>query len=140
MNNPVVRSAAAVFGGLLVAVLTVAVVEMAGHMMFPPPPGLDASDPVEQARLIESIPKAALAFVVGAWFLGSLAGTCVAILIGGRILPAWTVALTIAALGLWTTQMFPHPPGMVAAALVLPLIAVLVAKHLMAARLPQREP
>lgn len=140
MNNPVVRSAAAVFAGLLVAVLTVAVVEMAGHTMFPPPPGLDASEPADQVRLIESIPEAALAFVIGAWFLGSLAGACVAILIGGRILPAWTVALIVAALGLWTTQMFPHPPGMVVAALVLPLIAVLVAKRLMVARLTRREP
>lgn len=135
MNNPVVRSIAAVVSGLIVAVLVVALVEMAGHMVFPPPPGLDVTNPADQARLMESIPPAALVMVAIAWFLGSLAGACTATALGGRILLAWIVALAIAAMGLWTTQLFPHPQWMVVAAVVLPLVAVLLAKRLMRRRL-----
>jgi hypothetical protein len=48
---------------------------------------------------------------------------------------AWIVGLAIALAGVWTTQMFPHPDWMLASAAVLPLVAVLVAKRLMAARI-----
>ena len=51
------------------------------------------------------------------------------------MLPAWLVAVAIGAMGLWTTQMFPHPDWMLASAVVLPLVAVLVAKRLMVRRL-----
>ncbi len=139
MNNPVVRSIAAVLAGVVTAVLVVALVEIVGHLMYPPPPGLDVTNPADQARLMESIPQAALLMVVLAWFLGSLAGASVAILLARRVLPAWTVGLIVALLGLWSTQMFPHPPWMVVAALVLPLIAVLVAKRLMASKLAAQE-
>ena len=135
MASPAVRSIAAVVVGVLMAVLVIAVVEMAGHLVFPPPPGLDVTDPADQAKLMDEIPLPAMIAVVVAWFLGSLAGASTAIAIAHRILPAWSVALVIAAMGLWTTQMFPHPGWMIVSAMVLPLVAVLVAKRVMAEKL-----
>lgn len=93
------------------------------------------SNAADQARLLDVLPIGAMIAVVVGWFLGSLVGASTAIAITRRVLPAWTVGLIIAALGLWTTQMFPHPTWMVVSALVLPLVAVLVAKALMADRL-----
>ena len=135
MEHPVVRSAAAVIAGLVVAMLVIAGVEAFGHALFPTPEGLDLSRTENQARLMEAIPTGAKVAVVLAWFLGSLAGACAAIAVARRVLPAWIVALAIACLGLWTTQMFPHPDWMLASAVVLPLVAVLVAKRLMVRRL-----
>jgi ABC-type xylose transport system permease subunit len=135
MNNPAVRSLLAVLGGLVVAMLVVGLVEGAGHVLWPPPPGLDITRPEDQARLMQAIPLEAKIAVVVAWFLGSLAGAVAAIAIARRVLPAWIVAVAIAGLGLWTTQMFPHPDWMLASAVVLPLVAVLVAKRLMLRRL-----
>lgn len=131
MDHPVVRSAAAVVAGLVVAMLVIAGVEAGGHALFPPPEGLDLRRTEDQARMMEAIPFEAKLAVVVAWFLGSLAGACAAIAISRRVLPAWIVAVAIAGLGLWTTQIFPHPDWMLASAVVLPLVAVLVAKRLM---------
>ena len=136
MDNPAMRSLAAVVAGIVIALVVIAGVEAVGHAIFPPSSELDLARAEDQARMMEAIPPAAKAVVVLAWFLGSLAGACAAIAIARRVVPAWIVAVTIAGLGLWTTQMFPHPDWMLASAVVLPLVAVLVAKRLMAGRLP----
>lgn len=135
MDNPAVRGLLAVIAGLVVAMLVIAGVEAVGHAIFPPPEGLDLARAENQARMMEVIPFEAKLAVVIAWFLGSLASACAAIAIARRVLPAWIVAVAIAGLGLWTTQMFPHPDWMLASAVVLPLVAVLVAKRLMLRRL-----
>lgn len=131
MNNPAVRGLVAVVVGVLVAGIVVAVVQFIGHAAFPPPAGLDVSRPDNQGRIMEAIPFEAKLAVVIAWFLGALAGATMAIAVARRTLPAWIVGLCFAGLGLWTTQMFPHPDWMLASAVVLPLVAVLVAKRLM---------
>lgn len=138
MTNPVMRGIAGTVAEVILAILVVGITESIGHALFPPPPGLDFNDPADRARLWEVIPAASKAMVVIAWFLGSLAGASAAIAISRRVLPGWTVGLAVAALGLWSSQLFPHPPWMVAAAMVLPLIAVLVAKSLMVGRLTAR--
>jgi hypothetical protein len=136
MDNPAVRSLLGVIAGLVVAMVVITGVEALGHALYPPPPGLDITRAADQEHIMEALPLQAKLVVVIAWFLGSLAGAMAAIAIGHRVLPAWIVAVTIAGLGLWTTQMFPHPDWMLASAVVLPLVAVLVAKRLMAGRLP----
>lgn len=135
MDNPALRGVAAVVAGLVVAMLVIGGVEAIGHAMFPPPPGLDLARAEDQARMMEVIPFEAKLLVVVAWFLGSLAGAETAIAIARRVLPAWILGVAIGALGLWTTQLFPHPDWMLASAVVLPLVAVLVAKRLMLRRL-----
>jgi hypothetical protein len=135
MDNPAVRSLLAVLAGLVVAMLIIGGVEAIGHALFPPPANLDLARTADQERLMEALPIQAKFAVVAAWFLGSLAGAAVAIAIARRVLPAWIVAVIIAGLGLWTTQLFPHPDWMLASAVVLPLVAVLVAKRLMIGRL-----
>lgn len=135
MDNPAVRSLLAVVAGLVVAMCVIAGVEAIGHAIFPPPPDLDLARAEDQARMMEAIPFEAKLAVVIAWFVGSLAGAAAAIAIARRVLPAWIVGVAIGALGLWTTQLFPHPDWMLASAVVLPLVAVLVAKRLMVRRL-----
>lgn len=135
MDNPAVRGVAAIVAGVVVAMLVIAGVEAVGHAIFPPPEGLDLARAENRARMMEVIPFEAKLAVVAAWFVGSLAGACAAIAIARRVLPAWVGAVAIGALGLWTTQLFPHPDWMLASAVVLPLVAVLVAKRLMVRRL-----
>ena len=135
MANPAVRSLLAVIAGLLVAMIVIAGVEAIGHAIFPPPSDLDITRVEDQARLMELMPLEAKLVVIAAWFVGSLASAVTAMAIARLVLPAWIVAVAIAGLGLWTTQMFPHPDWMLASAVVLPLVAVLVAKRLMVRRL-----
>lgn len=109
--------------GLGAAVVVVGVFEGAGHFLYPPPPGLDLTNPADQARMMESLPMAAKLAVVLAWFAGSLAGSWAALRVSGEALSAWLVAGAMVAMSLITTAMFPHPGWMIGAAILLPLLA-----------------
>lgn len=135
MGNPTLRTALGILAGVVVAGIAVFVVEGLGHALFPPPADLNLADPQDQARLIAAMPVAAKLMVVLAWFLGALAGSAAAMAIARKPLAGWVVAVVMVALSGWTTQMFPHPTWMVVAAVVLPLVAVWLARRLVARRL-----
>ncbi|HMO74249.1 MAG TPA: hypothetical protein PKD48_02825 [Sphingopyxis sp.] len=127
MQNPVVRGAVAIVAGMLAAMAVVALLETAGHMLYPPPPDLDITKPEDQARLMTVIPTAAKIAVVVAWFLGALAGGVIAAKIGKKPLFAWVIGAIMVALAVYTTTLFPHPAWMVIAAVALPIVAAAIA-------------
>lgn len=130
MDNRIVRLILGLVAGVIVAGIVVALVEGAGHMIWPPPEGLDPTNPEDAAQIMLVIPTAAKVAVVIAWFLGALAGAWVAIAISKNVLTGWMVGLLMIVGGIVTTQMFPHPLWMVISAVVLPLLGVLLAKEL----------
>jgi hypothetical protein len=119
-----------VVAGVLVAFGCVFLVEMIGHSLYPPPAGLDMSNPADQARVMEAMPAAAKAMVLGAWFLGALAGAWVANRIAGRGLAGWIVALLVIAAGVATMVMIPHPAWMWAGGILLPLLGAWIAERM----------
>lgn len=123
MSNPWVRNILAAIGGIIIAGVVVGLVEAVGHMIFPPPEGLDVTNPEDQARLMEVIPLPAKIAVVVAWFAGALAGIATARKLAMDNWPAFVPLVFMIAASVWTTTLFPHPIWMVAAALILPIIA-----------------
>jgi hypothetical protein len=117
------RIAMGIVAGIVVAFLCVFAAEWIGHSLYPPPAGLDIKDPADQARLMESMPAAAMALVLIGWFVGALAGAWTANRIGGRSIAGWVVALLVIAAGVATMLMIPHPIGMWAGGILLPLLA-----------------
>ncbi len=116
-----------VFRGILAVVLgfiTMGVmgliVEMMGHVIFPPPPGLDLHDPESIAAAMKTLPIGALVSVTVAWGLAAFAGAWVA----ARVAPGGPLAfgLGIGVLGLSaavaTMMMIPHPLWMWVVAVV----------------------
>ena len=73
-----------VLAGVVVGVVVIGVVEGVGHMLFPPPPGLDLTDPLQLHTAMSKVPVQAKVWVLLAWFLGALAGASTANLIAGR--------------------------------------------------------
>ena len=123
-----------IVAGVAVAMLCVFGVELVGHGLYPPPEGIDASNPADLERMMASLPIGALAFVTVAWFVGALLGGLTANAIARRALAGWIVALLIIGAGVWTMLMIPHPVWMWAAGIGLPLIAGWLAQRL--ARVP----
>ena len=105
------RNTLAGIAGILIAIALVWLVEMVGHAVYPPPTGLDFADPQAMAAYMDSVPLGALLFVAGAWFVGTLCGTCAACAIG-TARPA-VFAMVVGGLMLVATAinlfMIPHP-------------------------------
>ncbi len=62
------------FAGLISAFIVIALVEMLGHSIYPPPEGLDFSDTEQLKTHIDKLPFGALFFVLLAYWIGSFAG------------------------------------------------------------------
>lgn len=114
------RKILSILAGLLVAVFCVGILESLGHLVFPPPVGMDVSDPETIKTIMDDIPIGAKLSVLFAWTVGTFAGGAVATYIAraGRW-PAWTIAGSMLALVGVNLIWIPHPTWMVIAAILL---------------------
>jgi energy-converting hydrogenase Eha subunit B len=116
--------------GLVLAVITIMLVELAGHMAFPPPPGLNPQVTADMAKIIATQPLAALLFVVAAWTMGAFDGGFVAALIARKghpraaaLVPALMVMTGVVAM---IVAMPEHPKWMAICGLLLPIPVALL--------------
>jgi hypothetical protein len=113
------KNIGAVAVGVLAGALVIFIVENVGHLIFPPPSGLNLKDPAVLATVMDQIPMGAKIVVIVGWFLGIFAGGAAALYIGKRWAPvAWVVAGTLFAMAAITMLQIPHPWWMVAGAIV----------------------
>lgn len=120
--------------GLVVAVVTIMLVERAGHHLYPPPPGIDPNNTADMARLIGMLPPGALLMVVLAWVIGAFDGGFVAALIARgnhpRIAALVPALLVIAGVVAMVAVVPAHPSWMSATGLLLPIPAALLGAKL----------
>jgi len=100
-----------VVAGVIAGGITVFIVESIGHLIWPPPEGIDITDPEGLAQLMDVIPIGALVFVVIAWIAGAIAGGFVA----GKMakdpsyLPGIITGAVLMVFGVMTMVSVPHP-------------------------------
>ena len=128
------RTILGALAGLVVAFLTIMLVELASHHVYPPPPGIDPGNTADMARLIGMLPSGALLMIVLAWVIGAFDGGLVAALIarGNRpriaaIVPALMVMAGVVGM---IVVMPAHPSWMAIAGLLLPIPAALLGAKL----------
>jgi hypothetical protein len=121
-----------IIAGVVAAVLIVFVIEGLGHMVFPPPPGIDLADPETLTTIIDQLPAGALAFVMIAWMAGAFGGGALAAWIGRRPWAAWLVGFAMLAGGAWSMAMIPHPLWMKLALLPATLVPAFITGRLFA--------
>lgn len=117
--HPVGRRVLATVAGLLVGMVVIGAVERIGHLVYPPPPGIDLHDRAALEKLIAEAPAGALLFVACAWLCGTLAGTALARTIEGpgRTIAAVLVGVLLLLAGIANLLMLPHPAWFVAVGL-----------------------
>ncbi len=98
--------------GIVAAGLIVLAIESLGHMIYPPPPGIDLANPEALATIIDQLPLGALIAVVVAWIAGSFGGGAVAAKISRVHWTAGTVGAVMVAGGAWSMIEIPHPMWM----------------------------
>lgn len=122
--------------GLVLAVITIMLVEFAGHQVYPPPEGLNPMVTEDMAIIMQMLPFGAMLFVVVAWVIGAFDGGFVAALIArnghpraAAIVPALMVMAGVVGM---IIQMPAHPKWMSVAGMLLPIPAALLAAALAA--------
>ena len=106
-----IRKVAAISFGAVIAIALIVVVQMIGHAVYPPPPGIDATNPETLKTLVGKMPVAALMLVILSYAVGAFGGGLLAALIA-RETPM-VYALIVGALVLLGTLVnlvaIPHP-------------------------------
>ena len=133
------RAGFGILAGLLLGIAVVALVESAGHALFPPPAGIDPRSPASLRAIMGDVPLPAKIAVLIAWGAGVLAGGTLAGWIArGRAWPAYVIGAALLAMGAWTMAMIPHPWWMWAGALLITIAAAFAAGRLAARLSPAR--
>ncbi|MCO4811939.1 MAG: hypothetical protein KC572_10075 [Gammaproteobacteria bacterium] len=106
--------------GVVIAMLSVWLIQKIGHAVYPPSADIDPNDIEAMKAYVATLPIGALLFVVASYFIGTMVGTCVACAIG-TMLPR-IYALLIGCLMLVATtmnvMMIPHPTWFILAAVI----------------------
>ena len=118
---------------MVVAVLTITVVELFGQRVYPVPSGTDMSDPVMVAAYMSTAPAGASMVVVFGWFLGAALGGWTAVKVGLWPPAAWIVAALIAGGGIFNATQIPAPLWMQVATILAPTLGGLAA-HMLGGR------
>jgi hypothetical protein len=124
--NPTLRLSLALLAGTAAAFVTVALIETAGHTIFPAPANLDYGNPEALKVYVEALPLAAKLMVLTAWLAGTIDGVLVAGLInraryGLCAAVIGTLVLMATLANLW---MIPHPLWLAMAGIIgIPLCA-----------------
>lgn len=126
------RKLLAVLLGLVVAFALVALIEAAGHIVYPPPPDLDFTDTVALTEYLQLMPVGALFFPLAAWTLAALAGGLVACRIAGEkpLLFATVVGAVVMAATIVNLVMLPHPTWVSISAIVGITLAIFLAARI----------
>lgn len=104
-----IRALLAVAAGIAVAFGGIALFQSLGHQLYPPPEGLDPSDPEAFAEIVGQMPVGALLMVLLAYALGTFCGAWLAARIAGRPFPALLVGGVMMLAGISNLAVIPHP-------------------------------
>lgn len=125
-----VRLILGVIVGVIVGMVVILAVEGVGHTIFPPPAGVNLTDPAQLATVMTKIPFQAKVAVLIAWFLGTVAGASAANLLAGR--RAWAgriVGLLILAMSIFNMTTIVHPIWMMVSAVLAIALGAVVAER-----------
>ena len=127
-----IRKLAAAVVGVVVAILTIQLVEMLGHLVYPPPADFEFGEPEQVREFISTLPIGSILFVAAAWALGTFLGTLAGALVSrSGALPYATVVGGIVLAGAITMLLIiPHPWWFTIAAPVSIIIAAVLAVYL----------
>lgn len=124
-----IRKLLAIIIGVLVAGITVMLIQELGHGLYPPPADLDVSDREFMADYVAGLPWGPLAFVLASYVIGTLAGGWAAASVAGEssLLFAGIVGLLMLAGAIWNVMIIPHPTWFTVTAVIGVILATLLA-------------
>lgn len=134
------RTILGVLAGVVAMFAVIMAIEAVGHVIYPPPAGMDPMNPAHEAafaQFVSAMPFAAKAMLAAAWTVGAFVGGFVAAKIarhprGAAVL----IALLVMSGVIGMILRMPHPSWLAAAGLLLPIPVALLAARWARPRLP----
>ena len=129
------RSILGTLAGVVAGVIVVGLLEGFGHMIFPPPEGVNLMNPEDLSAIMNTISLGAKISVLIAWGAGVFVGGVAALFITkSETWPAWAVGAVLLMGGFYTMTTIPHPIWMIFGAVLVTLAGVYGALKVAAAR------
>lgn len=73
-DKTMLRTILGIIVGVITMMITVHGIETIGHMLYPPPPGLDPNDLDQLDSIVAAAPVGAMAMLVLGWCVGTIVG------------------------------------------------------------------
>ncbi len=127
MGEPMLRSILAVVSGILVGGFVVFLLELPGHFIHPPPPGMNWNDIEAFKEHAAKAPLAAHICIAIAWTIGPLVGSFLAAFVAGRmgrrafLAHGIVVGLFFLMADVINLRSIPHPTWLVVVGIISPL-------------------
>lgn len=115
------RVALGVVAGIIVAMVTIWLMEAGTHVIYPTAP-FDLNDPEAIKRIVAAMPAPAKMLILLGWFAGATAGAFTAATVARRNWAAWVPAGLVLAAGLANLFLIPHPWWMAIGAVAVPVL------------------
>lgn len=117
------RTLLAIVVGVIAMMITVHGIETIGHMLYPPPPGLDPNDLDQLDSIIASAPTGAMAMLVVGWCVGTIVGGGLAARIARhpRVAACFVALVVITGVVGMAVLLPSHPTWVAALGLLLPI-------------------
>jgi hypothetical protein len=77
-DTSMLRTILGIILGVIAMMISVSGIESIGHMLYPPPPGLDPNDLNQLDSIVATAPVGAMAMLVAGWCLGTIIGSGIA--------------------------------------------------------------
>ena len=118
--STLLRNLLALHGGAIVAGVGMALIEPLGVLVYPWPVGLAPGDEAALRAFIRTLPAGAFLFIIAASLVGTFAGVFVTTRFSLRRpdRQGWLLGLVFLLSGVFNFLKYPHPPWVMAAALL----------------------
>ena len=126
------RKLLAILLGWALAFGLIALIEAAGHKVYPPPPDFDFTKPADVARYVQLMPLGAFGFVLAAWAVGTFCGALLACRIAGEnpLMFASIIGAAVLAATAMNLLTIPHPTWFSITGVVLIMAAAFLAARI----------
>ena len=106
-----IRKLAAAIAGVIEAMVAIQLVQMLGHLVYPPPADIEFGDPEQVREFMATLPVGSILFVGAAWFVGTFAGTLAGALIAGTGAMPYAIVIGgfVLAGAILMLVIIPHP-------------------------------
>jgi len=132
------RTILGIIAGLAAMLVVIMAVEALGHVLYPPPAGLNPMVTEDMAKIMLAMPAAAKALVLVAWLAGAFIGGWIGAKIARqhpRIAAVIVAAVVVCGVIGMILQMPGHPLWLAGLGLLLPVPAALLAAKLAGPRM-----